>query len=102
MAEQEQPERLRPGRELTVDDVRQLMASATPHFAMQLRGRLRRLIEHLPPDHPARREGERGIARLEALAFHGEVRGEGYQDGMRPLPSLGDEPPRYVEGPTHG
>jgi hypothetical protein len=102
MAEQEQPERLRPDRELTVDDIRQLMASATPHFAMQLRGRLRRLIAHLPPDHPARLEAERGIARLENLAFHGEVRGEGYQDGMRALPSLGDEPPHYVEGPAHG
>jgi hypothetical protein len=102
MAEQEQPERLRPGREPTVDDVRQLLASATPHFALQLRGRLRRLIEGLPPDHPARLEAERGIARLESLAFEGEVRGEGYQDGMRPLPSLGDEPPRHVEGATHG
>jgi hypothetical protein len=102
MAEQEQPERLRPDRELTVDDIRQLMASATPHFAMQLRGRLRRLIANLPPGHPARLESERAIARLENLAFSGEVRGEGYQDGMRTLPSLGDEPPRYAEGPTHG
>ena len=102
MAEEEQPERLRPGREVTVDDVRQLMGGATPHFALQLRGRLRRLIAGLPPDHPARLEGEREIARLETLAFDGEVRGEGYQDGMRPLPSLGEEPPRYVEGATHG
>ena len=31
MAEAEQPERLRGGREATVDDVRQLVASATPH-----------------------------------------------------------------------
>ena len=102
MAEQEQPERLRPGREVTVDDIRQLMASATPHFAMQLRGRIRRLIGGLPPDAPPRLEGERAIAHLEELAFHGEARGEGYQDGMRPLPSLGDEPPHYVEGSTHG
>jgi hypothetical protein len=100
MADQEQPDRI--GREPTVDDVRQLLASATPHFAMQLRSRLRRLADPLPPDHPARLEAERGIARLESLAFQGEVRGEGYQDGMRPLPSLGDEPPRYVEGATHG
>lgn len=103
MAEAEQPERLHPGREVTVEDVRQLMGAATPHFALQLRGRLQRLIAGLPPDHPARIEGEREIARLEGIAFHGEVRGEGYQDGMRPLPSLGDdEPPRYAEGATHG
>jgi hypothetical protein len=91
MADQEQPDRL--GREPTVDDVRQLMASATPHFAMQLRSRLRRLAEPLPPDHPARLEAERGIARLETLAFDGEVRGEGYQDGQRPMPSLGEDEP---------
>jgi hypothetical protein len=102
MAEDEQPERLRPDRDVTVDDVRQLMGAATPHFALQLRERIRRLIAGLPPDHPARLEGEREIARLEDIAFHGEARGEGYQDGMRPLPSLGDEPPHYVEGATHG
>ena len=103
MAQMEQPERLRPDREVTVDDVRQLMGASTPHFALQLRERIRRLIAGLPPGHPARIEGEREIARLEQIAFHGEKRGEGLQDGMRPLPSLGDtEPPRYVEGPTRG
>ena len=103
MAQQEQPERLRPGREVTVDDVRQLMGASTPHFALQLRERIRRLIARLPPNHPARIEGEREIARLEQIAFHGEERGEGFQDGMRPLPSLGDsELVRYVDGPTRG
>ena len=90
MAQAEQPERLRPDREVTVDDVRQLMASATPHFAMQLRNRIARLIAPLPPTDPARLEGEQGIARLERLGFTGEVRGEGQTEGMRPLPSLGD------------
>ena len=42
MAQAEQPERLR--REVTVDDVRQLMGSSTPHFALQLRNRIARLI----------------------------------------------------------
>ena len=42
MAEAEQPERLR--RPVTVDDVRQLMGSSTPHFALQIRDRIRRLI----------------------------------------------------------
>jgi hypothetical protein len=95
MAEAEQPERLR--REVTVDDVRQLMGSSTPHFALQLRDRIARLIADLPPDDPARALGEQEIARLERLAFTGEVRGEGYQDGQRPLPSLDDdEQPRRV------
>jgi hypothetical protein len=101
MADAEQPERLRPERQVTVDDVRQLMGSSTPHFALQLRDRIRRLIAGLEPGDPARLLGEQEIARLEALAFTGEVRGEGHMDGERPLPSLGDEErPRYVEGAT--
>jgi hypothetical protein len=103
MAEAEQPERLRPEHRVTVDDVRQLMGASTPHFALQLRNRIRKLIAPLPPDDPARLEGEREIARLERIAFSGEVRGEQGQDGQRPLRSLGeDEPTRYAEGPTRG
>jgi hypothetical protein len=103
MAQMEQPERLRPDHRVSVDDVRQLMGASTPHFALQIRERLRRLVRGLPADDPARRLAETEIARLDRLAFTGEVRGEGYQDGQRPLPSLGeDEPSRYVEGPTTG
>jgi len=86
MAQAEQPERLR--RPVTVDDVRQLMGSSTPHFALQIRNRIRRLIAHLPADDPARRLGEQEIARLERLAVSGEIRGEGFQDGQRALPSV--------------
>ncbi len=92
MAEAEQPARLRPEHRVTVDDVRQLMGASTPHFALQLRNRIRKLIAPLPPEDPA---------RLERLAFSGEVRGEPEQDGQRPLRSLGeDEPSHYAEGPT--
>jgi hypothetical protein len=99
MAQAEQPERTRSDRTVTVDDVRQLMGSSTPHFALQLRNRIARLIEGLPPDDPARLLGEQEIARLESLAFTGEVRGEGYQDGQRLLPSVNDhEQPRRVPG----
>ncbi len=103
MAEAEQPARLRPEHQVTVDDVRQLMGASTPHFALQLRSRIRKLIAPLPPEDPARLEGEREIARLERIAFAGEVRGEPEQPGQRPLKSLGeDEPTRYVEGATRG
>ncbi len=103
MAEAEQPERSRPGHRVTADDVRQLMGASTPHFALQLRNRIRKLIAPLPPEDPARLEGEREIARLERIAFAGEIRGEQGQDGERPLRSLGeDEPTRYAEGPTRG
>ena len=88
MAQAEQPERLRPQYKVSVDDVRQLMGASTPHFALQLRNRIRTLIAGLPPDDPARRLGELEIARLERLGVTGEIRGEGFQDGQRPLPSL--------------
>lgn len=100
MAQAEQPERLRGDRQVTVDDVRQLMGSSTPHFSLQIRTRIQRLIAGLPPDDPARQMGEQEIRRLELLAYAGEVRGEGYQEGMRPLPSvdLADAPPNEPEG----
>lgn len=86
MAQAEQPERL--SRPVTVDDVRQLMGSSTPHFALQLATRIRRLVAPLAPDDPARTLGEQEIARLERLAYSGETRGEGFQDGQRGLPSV--------------
>jgi hypothetical protein len=88
MSQAENPDRLRPGREVTVDDVRQLMGASTPHFALQLRERIRKLIRDLPADHPARVEGEREIARLDRLAFAGEVRGHAAEPGLKPLPSV--------------
>ena len=48
----------KPDRRPTVEDVRQLMGASTPHFALQLRNRIRRLIAGLPPEDPARIEGE--------------------------------------------
>jgi hypothetical protein len=88
MSQAENPDRLREGREVTVDDVRQLMGASTPHFALQLRERIRNLIRGLPPGHPARVEGEREIARLDKIAFAGEIRGHGPESGLDPLPSL--------------
>jgi hypothetical protein len=88
MSEAENPDRLRQGREPTVEDVRQLMGASTPHFALQLRERIRKLIRGLPSDHPARLEGEAEISRLDRLAFAGEVRGHQAEDGLEPLPSL--------------
>jgi hypothetical protein len=89
MSESESPERAAADHAVTVEDVRQLMGASTPHFALQLRGRISRLISGLPADDPARLLGEREIHRLEQLAVHGELRGEGAQDGQRALPSLG-------------
>lgn len=76
MSESENPTRLAPGHEVTVEDIRALAGPSTPHFALQVRNRVRRLIEPLPAGHPARAEGERTIARLEELSKHsGDPRG---------------------------
>jgi hypothetical protein len=91
MSQAENPERLRPEHHVTVEDVRQLMGASTPHFALQLRERIRQLIRGLPPDHPARREGEREIARLDKIAFVGEIRGHAAEPGLSPLPSVGHD-----------
>jgi hypothetical protein len=76
VSEVERPDRLQPGRRVTVEDIRALAGPSTPHFALQVRNRIRRLIEGLPEGDPVRDEGERQIARLEELARHsGEPRG---------------------------
>ena len=58
------------------------MGASTPHFALQLRERIRALIRGLPADHPARIEGEREIARLDQIAFAGEIRGHPAEPGL--------------------
>jgi hypothetical protein len=88
MSSAEHPDRTAPGHETTVEDVRQLMGASTPHFALQLSDRIQKLIRDLPDGHPARREGEREIARLSTIACVGEVRGERLEDGLAPMRSL--------------
>jgi hypothetical protein len=92
MSQAEHPQRLRDGREVTVEDVRALTGASTPHFALQLRERIRALIRGLPAGHPARIEGEREIARLDKIAYSGEVRGHPAEPGLEPLPSVGAVP----------
>jgi hypothetical protein len=90
MSQAEDPTLLRKelAHEVTVEDVRRLIGASTPHFALQLRNRIARLIADLPPDDPARLEGEREIDRLERLGFDGETRGEAADTGERSMPSL--------------
>lgn len=78
MSEAEKASRIDPSHEVSAEDIRALAGPVTPHFALQVRNRIRRLIDPLPPDHEARIEGERQIARLEELARHsGDPRGIG-------------------------
>jgi hypothetical protein len=75
MSESERPDRLS-GRQITIEDIRALSGPATPHFALQIRNRIARLIAELPADDPARATGEREMQRLTDLANHsGEPRG---------------------------
>lgn len=75
MSEAESPALLEGEHRVTVEDIRALAAAATPHFALQVRNRIRRLVEPLTADDPTRLEGERKIATLEDLAEHsGEPR----------------------------
>jgi hypothetical protein len=55
--------------EPSLRDVDALVGPATPHFAYQLRARVRELIQDLPADHPVRRYGEEKMRLLDDLGL---------------------------------
>lgn len=58
-------------------DVDELVGPATPHFAMQIRARVRALVRDLPDGHPVRAYGEEQMELLERLAFASSKAEEG-------------------------
>jgi hypothetical protein len=64
-------------REPTIDDIDALVGPATPHFAFQIRARVRALIRDLPPDHPVHRYGEEKMELLDRLGFASSKAEEG-------------------------
>ena len=103
MAEAEQPERLRGDREVTVDDIRQLVASATPHFAYQIRNRIRKLVAGLPADDPVRLYAEAEIAKLERSASPARSAARPSSPACASCrASTRHEQPRYLPGATRG
>jgi hypothetical protein len=87
--------------EPTIDDVDELIGPATPHFAMQIRARVRNLVRDLPPDHPVRRYAQEKVELLERLAFATSKAEEGPAEprsriGWEEIPShaTADEPQR--------
>jgi hypothetical protein len=103
VSEAEHPDRVQPHREVTIEDVRQLMGASTPHFALQIRNRIAKLVDGLPADHPARVEGEREMQRLKRLASSGEFRGHQGEEGLAPLPSVtAGVPDELASGTLHG
>jgi hypothetical protein len=79
--------------EPTKDDIDALVGAATPHFAMQIRARVRALVRGLPEGHPVRGYGEEQIALLERLAFASSKAAEG---PLEPPTRLG-----WEELPSH-
>ena len=55
--------------EPTIEDVDALVGPATPHFAYQLRARVRELVQDLPADHAVRRYGEEKMEVLYRLGY---------------------------------
>ena len=78
----------------TIDDIDYLVGPATPHFAYQIRARVRALIRNLPEGDPVRRYGEEKIELLERLAHASSKAEEGPLEprqrlGWEALPSHG-------------
>jgi hypothetical protein len=72
----------------TIRDIDALVGPATPHFAYQLRARVRELIEDLPADHKVRRYGEEKMELLDRLG-HASTKAE--DGGVEPRTRLGWE-----------
>jgi len=64
-------------REPTRDDVDALVGPATPHFAYQLRARVRELVQDLPEGHDVRRYADQQMERLDRLAHASSKADEG-------------------------
>src|SRR3954466_10234319 len=59
--------RLMPQGEPTIDQIDELVAPATPHFAYQLRARVEELVLDLPEEHEVRRYAEQQMELLDRL-----------------------------------
>ena len=78
----------------TIDDIDYLVGPATPHFAYQIRARVRALVRDLPDEHPVRRYAEEKIELLDRLGHASSKAEEG------PLESL--ERLGWEHLPSHG
>ena len=79
-------------REPTRDDVDALVGPATPHFAYQIRARVRELVAELPESHEVRRYADTQMERLDRLGHASSKADEGKREsstriGWDELPS---------------
>jgi hypothetical protein len=76
----------------TIDEIDALVAPATPHFAYQIRARVRELVLDLPEDNPVRRYAEEKMALLDRLGHASSKAEEGGREprtrpGWKQIPS---------------
>ena len=64
-------------RQPTTEDIDELVCAATPHFAFQIRARVRALVQDLEPNNPVRLYGEEQAAALERLGYSSSKAAEG-------------------------
>jgi hypothetical protein len=77
--------------EPSLRDIDALVGPATPHFAYQLRARVRELIQDLPSDHPVRRYGEEKLQLLDDLG-HASSKAEAGEREPRTRPGWDEIP----------
>ena len=82
--------------EPTRDDVDALVGPATPHFAFQLRARLRELVRVLPESHDVRRYAEEKMDLLERLGLASSKAEQGPREASSRLGW--DEVPSSAQG----
>ena len=66
----------------TIEDIDALVGPATPHFAYQIRARVREVIAGLPEDDPVRRYAEDNIDLLDRLG-HASTKAENSEPESR-------------------
>jgi len=72
-------------RRPTRDDVDALVGPATPHFAYQIRARVRELVADLAQEDPVRRYAEEQIDRLDRLGHASSKADEGPRESRSRL-----------------
>ena len=90
--------------EPTLDDIDALVGPATPHFAFQIRARVRELVADLPAEHAVRRYAEEKMELLERLGHASSKAEEGGREskarvGWEEVPSSA---PAYDPLPRRG
>ena len=77
--------------EPTRDDVDALVGPATPHFAYQIRARVRELVADLPESHSVRRYAEQQMELLDRLG-HASSKAEQVEREPRSRPGWNEIP----------